>query len=89
MKTLTRKKKNWSLQEVVEAIKTLSPTDQRILKEELNKLPEVYVMHPSLSEEAIKRGQELAQEIRDELKSQSMGTLDETMRALRGRSWSP
>ncbi len=88
MKTTIRKKKNWSLQEVFEAIKTLSPTEQNILKTELNKLPEVYVLRPSFSEESIKRGQELAQEIRDELKSQSLGTLEETMVTLRGRSWS-
>ncbi|NUM48398.1 MAG: hypothetical protein HUU38_27125 [Anaerolineales bacterium] len=90
MRTVTPKKKlKLTFREVVEAAKALSPSEQVALKNELDKVSPVYVEMPDSSPEAMLRGRQLADEIREELKGKVTGTLDEMMSSLRGRSWSP
>ena len=90
MKTVTRKKKvNLTFREIVEAAKALPPQEQLALKNELDKDAGVYLELPNTSPEAILLGQQMASQIREELKDKFTGTLDEMMLSLRGRSWSP
>jgi|GEM_PF-1273238 hypothetical protein len=72
--------------QVLKNVRALSPADQARLRAELEK-PRVYILEPDLSPEAVRRGQQLAEEIRKELAAKQTGTLEETMMELRGRSW--
>jgi len=65
----------------------LSPRDQRRLLAELAKLSGVNLVVPKRTARAIQSGRNLADQIRRELRSAKMPSLDETMRQLRGRSW--
>jgi len=66
----------------------LSPRDQRRLLAELAKLSGVKLVAPNRTTRAIQLGRNLADQIRTELQSVKMPSLDEAMRQLRGRSWS-
>lgn len=48
----------------------------------------VYLVRPKGTPAAIERGRRLAEEVRKELAVLDNASLDETMRGLRGRSWS-
>ena len=48
----------------------------------------VYLVRPKGTPAAIERGRRLAEEVRKELAALDDASLDETMRHLRGRSWS-
>jgi hypothetical protein len=50
--------------------------------------PTVYLVRPKGTPAAIARGRRLADEVRKELAVLDNASLDETMRGLRGRSWS-
>jgi len=66
----------------------LSIRDQRRLRDELTKLAGVKLARPSSTAAAISNGRLLADEIRKELETTTKQSLDDTMRQLRGRSWS-
>ena len=66
----------------------LSSRDQRRLLAELSKLSGVKLVAPNKTARAIQTGRTLADQIRKELRSAKSQSLDETMRQLRGRSWS-
>jgi hypothetical protein len=51
-------------------------------------LATVYLVRPKGTPAAIERGRRLAEEVRKELAALDDASLDETMRQLRGRSWS-
>lgn len=87
MTLVVNKKQKWTLQQVLEAARELSPPEQYRLLDELGKLVQVHLVLPDTSAEAVERGQRLAQQIREELKTSSVGSLDETMSSLRGRAW--
>lgn len=55
---------------------------------EMEKTASVYMVRPTGSPAAIRRGRRLAAKIRKQLKMTMAGTLEETMIRLRGRSWS-
>lgn len=76
-----------SYKQVLKNVRALSPADQERLRAELDKKPRVYILEPDLSPEAVRRGQQLAEEIRKELAEKQTGTLEETMIELRGFSW--
>jgi hypothetical protein len=69
-------------------VRALPLADQSRLRAELDKTPRVYIMRPTGSPAAIRRGRRLAAEIRKELAEKETGTLEETMTRLPGRSWS-
>ena len=71
-----------------ELARQLSPRDQRRLLAELVKLSGVKLVLPNKSARAIQTGRDLASQIRKELQSAKTQSLDESMRQLRGRSWS-
>ena len=85
---MTRRKPRVTYRQVLENAKTLRPVDQRRLQIELSKSSPVYVMRPTGSPAAIRRGRRLAAQIRKQMNTGTTGTLEETMRQLRGRSWS-
>ena len=84
---LRNQRKKFSLEQVLEAARTLPPGDQRKLREELAKTEQVYLVAPNLSEEVIQEGRELAEDVRAEIE-ETGETLEETMSRLRGRKWS-
>jgi hypothetical protein len=88
MASLTRKKKNPSLHQLLAAVRELSPAEQRRLRDELAKMAGVSLVRPNQNAASIRRGRRLAKAVRAELATSSAGSLDETMRRLRGRSWS-
>jgi hypothetical protein len=88
MTLVVNKKQKWTFQQILEAISELPPPEQHRLLGELNKLVQVYLVPPDTSSEAIQYGRHLAEEIREELKKSSSGSLDEAMSSLRGRAWS-
>ena len=51
-------------------------------------LADLHLVQPDRSAEAKQRGEAIAEQIREELKTLANGSLDETMTSLRGRSWS-
>ena len=85
---MTRRKPRLTYRQVLENVKALSPAGQRRLRAELAKTTEVYIIRPSGSLAAIRRGRRQAAAIRKELNASMTGTLEETMVRLRGRSWS-
>jgi hypothetical protein len=87
MTLVAKKKQKWTVQQVLEAVRELSPSEQHRLLSELNKLVQVHLVLPDSSAEVVERGQRMAEQIRDELKAVAVGSLDETMSALRGRAW--
>ena len=66
----------------------LSPRDQRRLLAELAKLSGVKLVTPNKTSRAIRTGRNLADQIRMELQSTKTQSVEETVRQLRGRSWS-
>ena len=85
---MTRHKTRPSYHQVLKDVRALPLADQSRLRAELDKTPRVYIMRPTGSPAAIRRGRRLAAEIRKELAEKETGTLEETMTRLRGRSWS-
>ncbi|RPH57184.1 MAG: hypothetical protein EHM81_11950 [Chloroflexi bacterium] len=74
---------------VFEAALRLSPAEQRQLRDDLAKLSDVKLAAPANSKGAKRAGQELAGQIRAELAAHGdIQSLDETMKQLRGRTWS-
>ncbi len=73
--------------QILKNVRALSPAEQARLRAELDKKPRVYILEPDLSPEAVRRGELLAAEIRQELAGKEIGTLEEAMIRLRGRSW--
>lgn len=88
MTTRVKKRGSLSLTEILEAVKSLTPDDQARLREELASLTQVYVLKPDERPDANQRGQDLADKLRDELRSSVTGDLDQAMSQLRGRMWS-
>lgn len=88
MASLTRKKSSSTLRQLLAAVRELSPAEQRRLGEELAKMAGVSWVRPNQDAAAIRRGQRLAKVVRAELATSAVGSLDVTMRRLRGRSWS-
>jgi hypothetical protein len=87
MTTPINKKGKLTFQQVLEAARELSLSEQHRLQVELANFAQVYLLQPDKSTEAIQRGQRLAEKVRDELKGALTGSLDETMASLRGRLW--
>jgi len=85
---MTRRKPRLTYRQVLENVRALPLAEQNRLRAELDKTRRVYIMRPTGSPAAIRRGRRLAAEIRKELEGKVTGTLEETMIRLRGRSWS-
>ncbi len=87
MTTYTRK--HTTYRDALELVRQLPLRDQRRLRAELAKLPSVHLVLPNQTPQAIQKGKLLAEQVRKELSAATnTQTLDETMRQLRGRSWS-
>ena len=87
MTTYTRKRTNYL--EALELARQLSLRDQRRLRAELAKLSRAKLVRPSRDPKAIHSARLLADEIRKTMKSATAKqTLDDSMKQLRGRSWS-
>ena len=87
MTTYTRK--HTSYREALELARQLSLRDQRRLRAELAKLSGVTLVHPSRDPKKIRSARLLAGKIRKTVQSATAKqSLNETMRQLRGRSWS-
>ncbi|MCC7161986.1 MAG: hypothetical protein IT331_05810 [Anaerolineae bacterium] len=84
----TRGKLRPTYKQVLETIRAMSPADQRRLRAELTKTSAVYVLRPTGSQAAVRRGRRLVAQIRKQVSASTTGTLEETMQRLRGRSWS-
>lgn len=87
MTLVAQKKQKWTVQQVLDLVRELPPSEQYHLLRELNKLVQVHLVFPDRSAEAVEQGQRMAQQIRDELKTAAVGSLEETMSSLRGRAW--
>jgi hypothetical protein len=88
MATVTRYQgKKYTFEQVLEAARSLPLIEQRRLRDELAKEEQVYFVRPGTSDEAVRRGQKLADEVRSEVKEVDE-TLDQAMSKLRGRKWS-
>ena len=74
--------------QVLKEVRALSPADQERLRAELGQELRVFIMRPTRSPAAIRRGRKLAAEIRKEFAEKQTTTLEETMRELRGFAWS-
>lgn len=83
----THRKPRPTYKQVLETIRALSPADQRRLRAELTKVSNVYILRPTGSPNAVRRGRRLAAQIRKQVSAATSGTLEETMQRLRGRSW--
>jgi len=88
MATTTPKRKSAAFKKMLEIFRQLPRTEQRQLLDELTQAVQVYSVRPNPSQEAIQRGQRLAEQVRAELRTSMAGSLNETMASLRGRSWS-
>ena len=88
MTTLARSKTRPTYRQVLQAVKALSPDEQRRLRDDLAKLAGVQLVRPTGAPTAVRRGRQLAKKIQVEL-SASTETLDDAMLRLRGQSWSP
>jgi hypothetical protein len=86
MATYTGKRPTFK--QVFDAALHLSRRDQRRLRNELDKLTGVKLVHPSNSVAAIHDGLLLAEEVRKELQGTATQSFDDTMHQLRGRAWS-
>jgi hypothetical protein len=89
MTTLTRKRTRLTFHQVLQAAQALSPQEQRRLQNELAQQAGVYLMRPTGTAAAIRRGRRLAKQIQTQMSSSSNDSLDQVMAGLRGRSWSP
>ena len=87
MATMMSKQSKLSFEQVLKAVRQLSPVEQSRLSQELTKRNQVFLVSPDPSAEAVQKGCRLAEEVRAELKTMEAGSLEETMTALRGRSW--
>lgn len=85
--TTRNKTKRTRYQQVLDAAIRLSQADQRRLREELSLLSDVKLIRPKSTEEAIRKGRRLADEVRGDLAKVSASKLDDVMRQLRGREW--
>ncbi len=85
---MSRHKTRATYRQVLKDVRALPPADQNRLRSELEKMPSVYIMRPTRSPAAIRRGRRLAAQIRKQLKTKMKGTLEDTMHQLRGRAWS-
>jgi hypothetical protein len=86
MATYTNKRPTFK--QVFDEALHLSSRDQRRLRDELTKLANVKLARPTNNVAAIQNGRLLADEVRKELQATAAQSLDDTMRQLRGRSWS-
>lgn len=86
MTTFTRKRPTYKT--TFDLARQLSPRDQRRLLAELAKLAGVKLVTPNKTARAIRTGRNLANQIRMELQSTKNKSVEETVRQLRGRSWS-
>lgn len=85
---MTKRKPRLTYKQVLANVRALPLADQNRLRAELDKTPSVYILRPTGSPAAKRRGKRLADEIKKELATKDLGTLEETMIRLRGRSWS-
>jgi hypothetical protein len=82
-------RKHTTYREALELARQLSLRDQRRLRAELAKLSGVTLIQPSHDAKRIRSARLLASKVRKKLQSVTVKqTVDETMRQLRGRSWS-
>ncbi len=88
MTTITRPQKRPTYAQVLEVARRPSRTEQRRLRDELEKLAGVQLVRPEKSAAARRQGRRMARAIRAELAESVSGSLDEAMRELRGRAWS-
>ena len=88
MTTLTRPQKRPTYAQVLEIARRLAPAEQRRLRDELAKSSGVQLVRPTGSTAARRQGRRLAKSIRAELAEAITTSLDETLRDLRGRTWS-
>lgn len=79
MTSLTQKKPNPTLRQLLAAVHDLSPAEQRRLRDELAKLTGVELARPSQNAAAIRRGRRLAKAVRAELSRSAPGSLDTGM----------
>jgi len=87
MTTYTGKRPSY--REVLEYARQLSRKDQRRLREELAKLSGVKLVPPSDDPKVIHSARLLANDIRKTVQAATKKqSLDDSMRQLRGRSWS-
>lgn len=87
MTVYTRKRPTYKT--ALELARQLSTRDQRRLRAELAKLGGVTLVHPSRDAKEVRSARMLAGKVRKTVQSATAKqTLDETMRQLRGRSWS-
>ncbi len=84
----TYEKTKWTLDQVLEAVRTLTRSEQYQLQDAIKEISDVQLVHPNNSSRAKERGWRLAKQIRAELKTTTQNTLDDTMASLRGRAWS-
>ncbi len=87
MTTLTKEKRKLTFQQILEATWELPFSEQRRLRDELTRFSQTYLAQPNASADAIRRGRNLLEKVRAELKVASTDSLDETMASLRGRLW--
>jgi hypothetical protein len=88
MTTLTRPKKRPTYTQVLKIVRRLSPAEQRRLRDELARLSGVQLVRPSESTAARRQGRRLAKLIRADLAEAVTNSLDDSLRAMRGRAWS-
>lgn len=83
----TYQETKWTLNQVLEAIRTLSQSEQHQLQDAIREFSDIHLISPNNSREAQESGRYLAKQIRAELKTTTQNTLDDTMASLRGRAW--
>lgn len=88
MTTLARPKKRPTYTQVLKIVRRLSPAEQRRLRDELARSSGVQLVRPSESTAARRQGRRLAKLIRADLAEAVTNSLDDSMRAMRGRAWS-
>jgi hypothetical protein len=88
MTTMPRRKTQLDYRIILEAALELSPAEQRQLRSELAHVAGVQLVRPADTPAAVRRGQRLAKAVRAELAKSVTGSLNATMRSLRGRLWS-
>ena len=88
MTIVSPRKPKLTYQQLLKEVRALPPRQQQKLRDTLLQETGLYLVRPSHSAAAIRRGQRLAKAIQAELAKTVTGTLDDTMRQMRGRSWS-
>ena len=88
MTTMSRRKTKLGYRIILEAARELSPAEQRRLRDELAQIAGVQLVRPSGATATVRRGRRLGKAVRAEIAKSGNGSLNETMRSLRGRSWS-